>query len=82
MSKSWVTKQGGWDGNCANAEKYHDPKVEQSELFKVANGTGPYKLDRWAAGEQDLDLSATTTTGSKNRCGRAAPQVLPRSKTS
>jgi peptide/nickel transport system substrate-binding protein len=52
VSKSWVTKQGGWDGDCANAEKYHDPKVEESELFKAANGTGPYKLDRWAAGEQ------------------------------
>ena len=52
LSKPWVAKQGGWDGDCATAEKHNDPKQEESELFKVANGTGPYKLDRWASGEQ------------------------------
>jgi peptide/nickel transport system substrate-binding protein len=52
VSKAWVSQQGGWNGDCATAEKYNDPKQEESELFKVANGTGPYKLDRWAPGEQ------------------------------
>jgi peptide/nickel transport system substrate-binding protein len=52
LSKAWVAKQGGWDGDCATAEKHNDPKQEESELFKVANGTGPFKLDRWATGEQ------------------------------
>jgi peptide/nickel transport system substrate-binding protein len=52
LSKPWVIKQGGWNGDCATAQKYNDPKQEESELFKVANGTGPFKLERWATGEQ------------------------------
>src|SRR5262249_2985905 len=52
VSKPWVIKQGGWDGDCSDAQKYHDPKVENDELFKVMNGTGPYKLDRWQPGQQ------------------------------
>ncbi len=51
LSKLWVVKQGGWNGDCAGAEKYHDPKPEQDELFKAMNGTGPYKLERWTPGE-------------------------------
>jgi peptide/nickel transport system substrate-binding protein len=55
VSKPWVIQQGGWDGDPATAEKYHDPTAEQDELFKVMNGTGPYKLERWVPGEE-VDL--------------------------
>jgi peptide/nickel transport system substrate-binding protein len=55
VSKPWVAQQGGWDGNCADAEKYHNPSAEQDPLFKVMNGTGPYTFDRWAPGEE-VDL--------------------------
>ncbi len=55
VSKPWVIAQGGWNGDPAAAEKYHDPAAEKDELFKVMNGTGPYKLDRWAPGEE-VDL--------------------------
>jgi peptide/nickel transport system substrate-binding protein len=55
VSMPWVIQQGGWDGDLATAQKYHDPSAEQDELFKVMNGTGPYKLDRWAPGEE-IDL--------------------------
>lgn len=52
VNKSWVASKGGWDGDCKNAEKHHDPKVGDDELFKVMNGTGPYKLQRWTPGEE------------------------------
>jgi peptide/nickel transport system substrate-binding protein len=55
VSKQWVVSKGGWDGNCADAQKFHDPKAETDELFNTTNGTGPYKLDRWATGEE-LDM--------------------------
>jgi len=55
VSKPWVIQQGGWNGDPATAEKFHDPAAEADELFKVMNGTGPYKLDRWAPGEE-VDL--------------------------
>jgi len=51
VSKDFVSKSGGWNGDCATAEKYHDPKAEASELFKVMDGTGPFKLDRWTPNE-------------------------------
>lgn len=56
LSKPWVIKQGGWDGTPATAEKFHDPAADKDELFKIMNGTGPFKFDRWAPGEE-VDLS-------------------------
>jgi peptide/nickel transport system substrate-binding protein len=55
VSMPWVIQQGGWDGKPETAEKFNDPAAEKDELFKVMNGTGPYKLDRWAPGEE-IDL--------------------------
>jgi peptide/nickel transport system substrate-binding protein len=52
VSKSWVTEQGGWNGDCATAEEHHDPSPEENEIFSIMNGTGPYKLERWAPGEE------------------------------
>jgi peptide/nickel transport system substrate-binding protein len=56
VSMPWVVKQGGWDGNCADAEKYHNPAANQDELFKVMNGTGPYQFVRWQP-NQEVDLT-------------------------
>jgi peptide/nickel transport system substrate-binding protein len=55
VSKPWVIQQGGWDGTPATAEKFHDPAAEKDELFKIMNGTGPYKLDQWLP-SQEVDL--------------------------
>jgi peptide/nickel transport system substrate-binding protein len=55
VSMPWVIQQGGWDGDPAKAQQFHDPAAEQDVLYKVMNGTGPYKLDRWAPG-QEVDL--------------------------
>lgn len=52
MSKAWVTRQGGWNGDCSTAQRYHDPKAEDDELYNKSNGTGPYKLERWAPSEE------------------------------
>ena len=56
VSKPWVIEQGGWNGDPATAQKYHDPTAEADELFDTMNGTGPYKLERWAPGEE-VDLA-------------------------
>src|SRR5436190_3106523 len=52
VSKQYVTAHNGWNGDCATAEKFHDPKAEASELFKAMNGTGPFKLERWTPKEE------------------------------
>lgn len=50
--KGAVTKKAGWDGSCDTWKKFHDPKTEDSELFKTTNGTGPFILTEWRREEQ------------------------------
>jgi ABC-type transport system substrate-binding protein len=52
--ESTVLKTGAWDGTGANAQAYHDSitSASDSELFDDPNGTGPWKLTSWAAGDQ------------------------------
>ena len=47
LSKSWAVKNGDWDGTEATWQKYNNPSKETSPFFERANGTGPFKLDRW-----------------------------------
>jgi len=55
-SMPWVIQQGGWDGKPEDAQKYNNPSAEADPLFKVMNGTGPYKLQNWSP-EQETDLT-------------------------
>lgn len=55
ISMPWAIQQGSWNGDPATAQKYHDPAADQDELFKVMNGTGPYKFVRWLP-NQEVDL--------------------------
>ena len=48
----WMIEQGAWDGTCDNWVQWHDPEQEDTVLFNVANGTGPYMLDHWTPGEE------------------------------
>jgi peptide/nickel transport system substrate-binding protein len=52
VDQGWVTEQGGWDGECATAEGANDPAPEDNALQAATNGTGPYRLERWAPGEE------------------------------
>ena len=47
LSKSWVISQGGWPGTEDTWKKFNNVKKEESTLFDKANGTGPFKLERW-----------------------------------
>jgi peptide/nickel transport system substrate-binding protein len=56
VNMSWAIKQGAWDGKPGDAQKYNNPSAEADPLFKVMNGTGPYKLEKWVP-EQETDLT-------------------------
>ncbi len=56
VNMSWAIKQGAWDGKPEDAQKYNNPSAEADPLFKVMNGTGPYKLEKWVP-EQETDLT-------------------------
>ena len=48
----WMIDQGAWDGDCATWTRWRDPAAEESVIFKKMNGTGPFKFERWDAGEE------------------------------
>lgn len=56
VSKKWVVANGGWDGRAETWLKYHDPP-KNNELYDKANGTGPFKLDRWDRQSRQVLLS-------------------------
>ncbi len=47
LSKDFAVKNGQWDGAAATAEKYNNPRREAMLPMERANGTGPFKLDRF-----------------------------------
>ena len=52
IDKSWVVSQGGWPGTEETWKDFNNKKKEESPLFDKANGTGPFKLERWDKGNQ------------------------------
>jgi len=47
VSKAWAAKNGDWDGSEGAWKKINDLKKESSPFFERADGTGPFKLERW-----------------------------------
>lgn len=76
VDKEWVIAQGGWDGT-ANWRKWHDPAAEESELFDVANGTGPFKLERWVPGEEISFVRFDGYWRTPAQLARAVIKVVP-----
>jgi peptide/nickel transport system substrate-binding protein len=56
VDKQWVEEQGGWPGTAETWPEYHNPgggqAAEDSPLYDKANGTGPFKLERWDVGTE------------------------------
>jgi len=54
LDKEWVIEQGGWDGAADTWAAWYNPgggqAAEESELYDVMNGTGPYVLEKWDPG--------------------------------
>jgi peptide/nickel transport system substrate-binding protein len=57
MDKEWMIEQGAWDDDCATWRNWYLPEVSATLLYSAENGTGPYMLDHWTAG-QELVLTA------------------------
>jgi peptide/nickel transport system substrate-binding protein len=52
LDKEWMIAQGDWDDDCDTWRKWWDPAAEKSTIFNKANGTGPYKLEKWTPNEE------------------------------
>ena len=44
IDKEWSIESGLWDGNPGNWWKYYNLRKEDSPMYAVSNGTGPYKV--------------------------------------
>lgn len=52
IDKEWAAANGDWDGDCATWQNHYAPGQEGSPLGGIINGTGPYRLESWARGEE------------------------------
>jgi len=50
IDKEWAIANGDWDGTQASYEALNDPDAGGSPLQSIANGTGPFILERWEPG--------------------------------
>ncbi len=47
IEKKWCAEHGQWDGSLATWEKFNNPKLADAIPNTLANGTGPFKLERF-----------------------------------
>ncbi len=52
IDKKWAKSVGAWPGTADTWWLYHNPIREKDPLYSVANGTGPFELERWTAGRE------------------------------
>lgn len=52
IDREWAIENGAWDGSCDSWAEFYAPGLDGSELNAIANGTGPYRLERWTSGEE------------------------------
>jgi peptide/nickel transport system substrate-binding protein len=52
QDEDWVVANGGWDGDCATWQDFYGRDAESTPLRDIANGTGPYRLERWSKGNE------------------------------
>jgi len=50
VDKEWCIENGDWDGTQESYEALNDPEAGGSPLQSIANGTGPFMMERWDAG--------------------------------
>ncbi len=55
MDKKWVADQKGWDGSCDTWQNFYGMASADDPFSAIANGTGPFTLDKFANGEE-IDL--------------------------
>lgn len=47
MPRAWAAKNGEWDGTAETWKQYNNPDKGSSYFHEHANGTGPFRVERW-----------------------------------
>ncbi len=78
QSQTWVSSQGGWDGDCATWQNYYLQNVDAFNQNPV--GSGPYKLHHWTPGVE-IVLEANLNYWRSSPAWSFGPTGAPRLKT-
>ncbi|MDE2510544.1 MAG: ABC transporter substrate-binding protein [Elusimicrobia bacterium] len=57
MERKWCAAHGQWDGEGATVEKFNNPRLEGAIPKTLANGTGPFKLERFELNTKESILT-------------------------
>jgi ABC-type transport system substrate-binding protein len=81
IEQKWAVANKAWDGSCDTWTKYYSVTDDTDPLSKITNGTGPFVLDHWTAG-QEVVMTANPTYwgGQANKqpsLKRVVVQIIP-----
>lgn len=54
VDSDWVAASGGWDGSCDTWQNFYAIHPEENPINYLANGTGPFILEKYAPGEETV----------------------------
>jgi peptide/nickel transport system substrate-binding protein len=74
--KAWVAEQGGWDGTAADMKRVNNPPTGEETLYEIANGAGPYKLDRWVKGDEIVVVRHENYWGKKPALKKGVYKII------
>jgi len=57
LDKEWTVLQGAWPGTADTWKDYYNPNEEDTVLYGIENGTGPFKIARWDITNQEMSLT-------------------------
>jgi peptide/nickel transport system substrate-binding protein len=57
VSRDWCAAHGQWDGGAATWRNFNDPKLQAAIPNELANGTGPFKLERYDKANRQILLA-------------------------
>jgi peptide/nickel transport system substrate-binding protein len=54
LDSEWMAENGDWDGDCGTWRDFYFKEASQTSLYNKENGTGPYILDKWEVGNEQV----------------------------
>jgi len=76
VNKDFAIANGGWDGTAADMVRTYNPAEGSETLYEIANGTGPYQLDRWVKGDEIVVTRFEDYHGKKPAMAKGIYKVL------
>lgn len=57
INKVWTIQHGGWPETADTWRKYYNPQEQDTALYSIANGTGPFMVQDWNITNQVMVLA-------------------------